>query len=100
MFALVGLALGIHSRKEGKFGGFTLGLAVLFAYYGIMVYFEARTKGVGESELLRSNQADIPLRRYARPEEIAAVAVFLASDSASYVTGAVVPMHGGANPII
>ncbi len=45
VFALVGLALGIHSRKEGKFGGFTLGLAVLFAYYGIMVYFEARTKG-------------------------------------------------------
>jgi LPS export ABC transporter permease LptG len=45
VFAMVGLALGVHSRKEGKFGGFTLGLAVLFAYYGVMVYFEGRTKG-------------------------------------------------------
>jgi LPS export ABC transporter permease LptG/LPS export ABC transporter permease LptF len=45
VFALVGLALGVHSRKEGKLGGFTLGLAVLFAYYGIMVFFEGKTKG-------------------------------------------------------
>jgi LPS export ABC transporter permease LptG/LPS export ABC transporter permease LptF len=45
VFALLGLALGINSRKEGKLGGFTLGLAVLFVYYGLMVYFESRTKG-------------------------------------------------------
>ncbi len=45
VFALIGLALGVHSRKEGKLGGFTLGLGVLFAYYGIMVFFEGMTKG-------------------------------------------------------
>lgn len=45
VFGLVGLALGVHSRKEGKLGGFTVGLAVLFAYYGIMVFFEGKTKG-------------------------------------------------------
>src|SRR5262245_56974815 len=45
VFALVGLALGVHSRKEGKLAGFTLGLGVLFAYYGIMVFFEGKTKG-------------------------------------------------------
>jgi LPS export ABC transporter permease LptG/LPS export ABC transporter permease LptF len=45
VFALIGLALGVNSRKEGKYGGFTMGLAVIFAYYGIMVYFESRTKG-------------------------------------------------------
>jgi NAD(P)-dependent dehydrogenase (short-subunit alcohol dehydrogenase family) len=35
------------------------------------------------------------IKRYARPEEIAAVAVFLASDQASFMTGAVVPVEAG-----
>jgi NAD(P)-dependent dehydrogenase (short-subunit alcohol dehydrogenase family) len=35
------------------------------------------------------------LKRYARPEEIANVAVFLASDQASFMTGAVVPVEAG-----
>jgi NAD(P)-dependent dehydrogenase (short-subunit alcohol dehydrogenase family) len=38
----------------------------------------------------------IPLGRAARPQEIAAVVSFLVSDDASYVTGAVVNVHGGA----
>jgi NAD(P)-dependent dehydrogenase (short-subunit alcohol dehydrogenase family) len=39
--------------------------------------------------------AQIPLRRFARPEEIAQVVVFLASDDSSYITGATVDVNGG-----
>ena len=39
--------------------------------------------------------AQIPLKRMAGPEEVAGVVAWLASDSAGYVTGAVIPVDGG-----
>ncbi|MDP2774770.1 MAG: SDR family oxidoreductase [Nocardioides sp.] len=43
-------------------------------------------------------EATIPLGRMARPEEVGHVAVFLASDLASYVSGARIECHGGGEP--
>jgi NAD(P)-dependent dehydrogenase (short-subunit alcohol dehydrogenase family) len=61
---------------------------------------EARMTGRSVDDLLAAQQARIPLRRLATPEEIAEVALFLASERASYVTGAIVPMDGGASAVI
>jgi len=43
----------------------------------------------------RRNEERVPLGRLATPEEVAAVVLFLASEQASYVTGAIIPMDGG-----
>ncbi len=61
---------------------------------------EAKMTGTPESELLAQQQAKIPLRRLGSPEEVAQVALFLASDAASYVTGAIIPMDGGSAAVI
>ena len=61
---------------------------------------EARMTGLTPEDLLERQQARIPLRRLGMPEEVAQVALFLASPRASYVTGAVVPMDGGAGAVI
>ncbi|PYO39619.1 MAG: oxidoreductase, partial [Gemmatimonadetes bacterium] len=44
---------------------------------------------------LREVAAGIPLGRIGKPEEIAGVVAFLASDSASFMTGSIVAVDGG-----
>ena len=49
------------------------------------------TKDLDESQL----KAMIPMNRFGKPEEVAEVVGFLASEKASYVTGAVINVNGG-----
>lgn len=51
----------------------------------------------GDSAMVRSRiEETIPLRRYGKPAEFARVAAFLLSPAASYLTGVMVPVDGGA----
>ena len=52
----------------------------------------------GGDETVRAIEATIPLGRMAEPAEVGHVVAFLASDLASYVSGASVECHGGGEP--
>jgi len=95
----------------------TVGLATHYAPYGIRINginpgftltgrieqaltLESERRGISREQAFAEGEAQIPLGRYGRPEEIAQVALFLASPRSSYVVGAIIPVHGGAGPVI
>ena len=45
VFVLIGIGLGVTSRKDGRLASFALGLMVIFTYYVIMYGAEAMAKG-------------------------------------------------------
>jgi 3-oxoacyl-[acyl-carrier protein] reductase len=56
----------------------------------------ASRSGATPEEIARASAASIPAGRYGKPEEFAAVAAFLCSSQASYVTGSKIRIDGGA----
>jgi 3-oxoacyl-[acyl-carrier protein] reductase len=57
---------------------------------------EMDKRGGDPDEVRKRSSAGIPLRRYGEPEEFGRVAAFLLSPAASYVSGVMVPVDGGA----
>jgi 3-oxoacyl-[acyl-carrier protein] reductase len=102
--SLAGAVLGVHySASKAGVVGMTRALALALAPHGIRVNAIAPgltdtaqpRYGNTEDELAEMAKA-VPLGRMARPEEIAALGVFLASDAAAYITGQVYHINGGA----
>jgi len=91
-----------YSAAKAGIIGITKTVALEGARYGVNVNAIApgsvdtpMLRGV-PSERLGEFEQEIPLKRFAEPREMAAVAAFLASDDASYVTGQVIVADGGA----
>jgi len=57
-------------------------------------------KGADTDEALKEKAKSIPLGRIGKPEELAAVVAFLASEQAAYVSGTTISVDGGANRAI
>jgi 3-oxoacyl-[acyl-carrier protein] reductase len=55
----------------------------------------ADAEGKTSEEIVKSWESQIPLKRIAQPHEIASLVVFLASERASYITGAAIQVDGG-----
>ncbi len=90
-----------YAASKGGVLALTKSAAKELASYGIRVnaiapgFIETdMLSGVPEN-ILKANKELIPLRRLGQAEEIAKVAVFLASDWSSYMTGAVLNVNGG-----
>jgi 3-oxoacyl-[acyl-carrier protein] reductase len=81
---LVGLARSLSKEVGAR------GIRVNVVASGVV-----QTEQEVPAQTLEAYQRRIPLGRLGRPEEIAAVVTFLASDNASYITGATVPVDGG-----
>ncbi len=81
--------------------GFTKSLARELGNYNIRV--TAVAPGITETDMVKALPKEmieplikmIPLRRVGEPQDIANAFVFLASDAAKYITGAILPVDGG-----
>ena len=95
--------LGQTNYAAAKAGVVALGqtLAKEVARSGITVnsvlpgFIETEALGDMDEEARKSAKRGIPMRRFGKPEEVAAAVYFLASDGASYVTGAALKIDGG-----
>jgi NAD(P)-dependent dehydrogenase (short-subunit alcohol dehydrogenase family) len=91
-----------YGAAKGGVVTLTKGLAVDLAAHNIRVNVISpgpvdteMARGEHRSETRLNFERMIPMRRYARAEEIASAALFLASDESSYVTGSEVTVDGG-----
>ena len=96
--------ISVYAASKGGVLGITRQMAAELGPLGIRV--NAVLPGPIETRMVKIAKANpgfdpwvrdfVPMKRCGRPEEVADVLLFLASDDASYVTGALIPIDGGS----
>lgn len=90
-----------YSAAKAGMHGFTMALAQEGAAKGITVntvspgYVETAMTAAMREDVREAIVGGIPMRRMAKPEEIASVVAFLVAAESSYITGANIPVNGG-----
>jgi NAD(P)-dependent dehydrogenase (short-subunit alcohol dehydrogenase family) len=90
-----------YSAAKAGLLGFTFSLTKELGPYGITANVVAPGRILTDLLLERMAgreqewMSQTPMRRFGRPEEVAAAIAFLASEDASYITGAVINVNGG-----
>lgn len=104
--------LGVSNTIRGAVASWSKTMANELGQYGITVNnvlpgatSTARLEGIisnkvsktgaSKDEVSEEMLAEIPARRFGKPEEIAAVIAFLASEAAGYINGTSIPVDGG-----
>ena len=87
-----------YSAAKAGLIGATKALSIEVAKRGVTV--NAIAPGLVDTDMIEGAPVDmilkhIPMRRIGKPEEVASLAAWLASDLAGYVTGQVITMAGG-----
>jgi meso-butanediol dehydrogenase / (S,S)-butanediol dehydrogenase / diacetyl reductase len=59
----------------------------------------AKMLGTNVEDIFARFMKDVPLNRVSRPDEMAGICAFLASDDASFISGVVIPVDGGASVV-
>jgi len=97
-----GSGQGPYAAAKAAITGYTRSSALDLAKYGVTVndiapgvIWHDRLEGVIQGTELQDLMKTIPAGRAGKPDEIAATAVFLTSEGASYITGQTIHVNGG-----
>ena len=106
------MGLGVSNTTRGAVASWAKTVSLELAPFGItvnnilpgttqtsriveIVTAKAKRVGVSYEQMEEQIKAQVPMQRFATPEEIGAVVAFVASPAASYITGTSIPVDGG-----